>query len=501
MRKKVLICILDGWGLGKNDSYNAVYLAKKKNFDHLTKKYGFLKLKASENDVGLPTGQFGNSEVGHTNIGAGRVILQDVMRISESFVNNEIKKKSAITEVLEKCKRIHIVGLISEGGVHGHQDHLFDLIEILNKNKANIFIHCILDGRDSSPLGGKENLRVLIKKIGKRKNIKIASISGRFFAMDRDNRWERIEKAYQAIVEGSCPKKRDYLSAIKDSYEKHITDEFFEPTNFNGYNGAKDGDGFFITNYRADRVREILSSIFDDDFDYFKRKKRPKFFNPISMVEYSKRLKRKIRPIFESIQIKKTLGEVVSCCGLKQLRVAETEKYAHVTYFLNGGVEEKFNGEDRVLIPSPRVKTYDLKPEMSAFEVKDQVVENLKKKKYDLIVTNFANPDMVGHTGNIAATVKAIESVDKCIGVIYNECKNNGYSLILTSDHGNAENMFDKNKKMICTTHSLNLVPFIVCEKINYSVKIGKLADIAPTILKLLGLEIPYEMKGKPLIK
>ena len=501
MRKKVLVCILDGWGLGKNNSYNAVFRAKKKNFDYLTKKYGYLKLKASENDVGLPTGQFGNSEVGHTNIGAGRIILQDVMRISESFGNGEIKNKSAITNILEKCKRIHIVGLVSEGGVHGHQDHLLDLIEILNRNKPNIYIHCILDGRDSSPVGGKENLRVLIKKIGKRKNIKIASISGRFFAMDRDNRWERIEKAYKAIVEGAGPKKRNHLSAIIDSYDKHITDEFFEPTNFDGYNGARDGDGFFITNYRADRVREILSSIFDDDFNHFERKKRPKFSNPTSMVEYSKRLKKKIKPIFESIQIKKTLGEVVSCFGLKQLRVAETEKYAHVTYFFNGGIEEKFYGEDRILIPSPRVKTYDMKPEMSAFEVRDCVIENIKKKKYDLIITNFANPDMVGHTGNIEATVKAIEAVDECIGKIFKQCKKNGYSLVLTSDHGNAENMFDEKKNMVCTTHSLNLVPFTICEKINYSIKTGKLADIAPTVLKLLGLEIPNVMKGKPLIK
>ena len=305
MRKKVLVCILDGWGLGKNNPHNAIFLAKKKNFDYLTKKYGYLKLKASENHVGLPDGQFGNSEVGHTNIGAGRIILQDVMRISKSFSNGEIKNKSSITNILEKCKRIHIVGLISKGGVHGHQDHLFDLIEILNKNKPNIYIHCILDGRDSSPIGGKENLRVLTKKIGKRKNIKIASISGRFFAMDRDNRWERIERAYKAIIEGSGPKKRKCLSAIIESYQKHVTDEFFEPTNFNGYNGAKDGDGFFITNYRADRVREILSSIFDDDFDYFKRKTRPKFFNPISMVEYSKRLKKKLNQFLNQFKSKK----------------------------------------------------------------------------------------------------------------------------------------------------------------------------------------------------
>ena len=293
MKKKVLLCILDGWGLGENHSENAIFLANKKNFESLTNKYGCLRLNASENDVGLPVGQFGNSEVGHTNIGAGRIILQDIMRISKSFSNNEIRKKDIITNVVDNCKRIHIVGLISNGGVHGHQNHLFELIEILNKNKPHIFIHCILDGRDSSPLEGIENLSLLMKNIGNRENIKIASISGRFFAMDRDNRWERVEKAYRAIIDGNARKKKDHLSAVKDSYAKHITDEFFEPTNFQGYNGAKDGDGFFITNYRADRVREILSSIFDDDFDEFYRKKRPNFFNPVSMIEYSKRLKKK----------------------------------------------------------------------------------------------------------------------------------------------------------------------------------------------------------------
>ena len=501
MNRKVLLCILDGWGLGKDHSHNAIFLAKKSNFESLSKRFGHIKLSASEHSVGLPLGQFGNSEVGHTNIGAGRIILQDVMRISESFSNGEIKKKEIINNVIHNCRRIHIVGLISNGGVHGHQDHLFQLIEILNKNNPNIFIHCILDGRDSSPVGGRENLKMLKKIIGKRKNIKIASISGRFFAMDRDNRWDRIEKAYKAIIEGSAPKIKDHLLAINESYSNHITDEFFEPKNFEGYSGAKNGDGFFITNYRADRVREILSSIFDEEFNNFQRNNQINFYNPISMVEYSKRLKKKIKPIFENIEIKNTLGEVVSSKGLNQLRVAETEKYAHVTYFFNGGVEESFLGEDRILVPSPRVRTYDLKPEMSAFEVRDHVLKNLELQKYDFIVTNFANPDMVGHTGNIDATKKAVEVVDHCVGEIFNQCKKNGYTLILTSDHGNADNMYDKKKQLACTTHSLNKVPFIICDKIEYKTKNGKLADIAPTVLKLLGIDVPSEMNGDSLIK
>ena len=501
MSKKVLLCILDGWGLGESHSQNAISQAKIKNFELLSENFGYLKLNASENNVGLPKGQFGNSEVGHTNIGAGRIILQDIMRISESFKNNQIKNKKIIKEVINECKRIHIVGLISDGGVHGHRDHLFDLIEILNKNNPEIFIHCILDGRDSSPLSGIDNIQLLLNKIGDRKNIKISSITGRFFALDRDNRWERIEKAYRAIIEGSAKNNNNHILAIKESYQNHITDEFFEATNFENYAGAKDGDGFFITNYRADRARELLLAIFDDEFDSFSRKKKLNFFNPISMVEYSKRLRKKIKPIFENIDIKNTLGEVISLNRLKQLRIAETEKYAHVTYFFNGGIEDSFEGEDRILVPSPRVETYDRKPEMSAFEVRDNVIKNIKEQKYDLIVTNFANPDMVGHTGNIPATIRAVEVVDECLGDIYRECEKNGYSLIVTSDHGNADNMYDDKKNLACTTHSINPVPFIICDKVTYDKKIGNLADIAPTILKMLNIKIPQEMNGSSLIK
>lgn len=501
MSKKVLLCILDGWGLGEKDPTNAVFSAKTKNFNTLIKKFGSVKLMASENSVGLPKGQFGNSEVGHTHIGAGRVILQDIMRISKSFENHQIEKKKIINELVNNCKRIHIVGLISDGGVHGHQNHLFRLIEILNINSPQILIHCILDGRDSSPLSGFENIQLLLKKIGKRNNIKIVSITGRFFAMDRDNRWDRIKKAYEAIIEGTAKTSEDHLNAIKDSYSNHVTDEFFEPRNFCGYTGAKDGDSFFITNYRSDRVREILSAIFDEDFEHFVRKKKPVFDQSLSMIEYSKRLRKKIKPVFENVEIKNTIGEVISANDKFQLRIAETEKYAHVTYFLNGGVEDKFSGEERILVPSPRVKTYDKQPEMSAYEVRDKVLANLKKKKFDFIVLNFANPDMVGHTGNLSATIKAVETVDNCIGDIYHYCKKYNYTLVLTSDHGNADQMYDKKKKIICTTHSINPVPFIICEKCIYNKKTGKLADIAPTILKILDIRQPTEMNGSSLIK
>ena len=500
MSNKVLLCILDGWGLGKDNPTNAISMAKKKNYDFLTSNYGYTNLKASGNDVGLPKGQFGNSEVGHTNIGAGRIILQDIMRISESFRNDEIKEKSVIKKIISDCNRIHIIGLLSDGGVHGHQNHFFELIEIFNQNKPEICLHCILDGRDSSPISGIENMKLLKKRIDKRKNIKVATVSGRFFAMDRDNRWQRVEKAYKAIIDGDAPQMKDCISSIRKSYNNHITDEFFVPTLFNRYSGVKDGDGFFITNYRADRVRELLSSIFDENFDDFSRKRRPRFFEPLSMVEYSKRLKKKIRPIFENVEIKNTLGSTLSKNNYKQLRIAETEKYAHVTYFFNGGVEDKLPGEDRILIPSPRVETYDLKPEMSAYEVKNEVLKNLKKN-YDFIVCNFANPDMVGHTGNFEATVKAVEVVDDCIGEIYNQCKKNGYTLILTSDHGNADDMYDKIKKLECTTHSLNPVPFVVCKNVEYKKKIGRLSDIAPTILKLLEIKVPEEMNGTSIIK
>ena len=498
--RKVLLCILDGWGLGKKNKYNAIEVAKTENFDAIAKKFDMGKLYASEKKVGLPIGQFGNSEVGHMNIGSGRIILQDILRIDKSLKNGNIENNFNFLKMLRESQRVHLLGILSSGGVHGHQDHLFKIIEILGKKKE-VLLHCFLDGRDSSPVSGYDNMSVLMEKIKKKKNIKIASVCGRFYSMDRDNRWDRINLAYKAIIEGSAEQQKNPLKSIKESYAEKITDEFFKPKNFSNYSGVKKNDGFFITNYRADRVRELLTAIFDKQFNNFKRNKIADFSSAISMVEYSKRLKKKITPLIQPLLIENNLGEILSKKKLNQLRIAETEKYAHVTYFFNGGVEESYEGEDRVLIPSPRVETYDQSPEMSALELTDELINRIKKNKYNLIVTNFANTDMVGHTGNFKATIKAVETVDSCIGKILEQCKKNGYTLIITSDHGNADLMYDEKKSIPCTTHSINPVPFIICEKVKLKKKEGILADIAPTILDLMKLEKPDNMNGCSLLK
>ena len=498
--RKILLCILDGWGLGKKNKYNAIEVAKTDNFDAITKTFGMGKLCASEKKVGLPCGQFGNSEVGHMNIGGGRIILQDILRIDKSLKNGDFEKNSNFLKMLHNSKRIHLLGILSSGGVHGHQDHLFKIIEILVKKKKEVFLHCFLDGRDSSPISGYDNMSNLVEKIKNKKNIKIASICGRFYSMDRDNRWDRINQAYKAIIEGSANHKECPLKSIKQSYSEKTTDEFFKPKNFSNYSGVKKGDGFFITNYRADRVRELLTAIFDKDFCNFKRNKIADFSHAMSMVEYSKRLKKKITSILKPLKVENNLGEIFSKKKLSQLRIAETEKYAHVTYFFNGGVEESYAGEDRVLIPSPRVETYDQMPEMAALELTNKLINNIKKNKYSLIVTNFANTDMVGHTGNFEATVRAVETVDSCVGRILKQCKKSGYTLIITSDHGNADLMYDEKKSIPCTTHSINPVPFIICEKIKLKKKEGILADIAPTILDLMNLEKPNNMNGCSLL-
>ncbi|MAY91077.1 MAG: phosphoglycerate mutase (2,3-diphosphoglycerate-independent) [Rickettsiales bacterium] len=500
IKQKVILCILDGWGLAPPSPKNAISLAKKKNFDLIINKYSNTQLNASENDVGLPVGQFGNSEVGHMNIGAGRVILQNILRISYAIKSGELKKNEKVKLLKKNCRRIHIVGLLSSGGVHGHQDHLFSLIDILSDNDNELFIHCILDGRDSSPNSGIDNMKLLLEKI-KKKKVTIASICGRYYAMDRDNRWDRIKQAYKAIIEGSIKNKiRDPIKAIEQSYKKSVTDEFFLPINNYNYKGIEDGDGFLITNYRADRVREILTSIFDKDFDSFERQKIQNFKNSLGIMEYSRKLKKSLNTIFEPQKIKNTLGSVISELNLKQLRIAETEKYAHVTYFFNGGIEENFLGEDRILIPSPRVNTYDQKPEMSAKKLTSEILKQIKSQKYDLIITNYANADMVGHTGVIPATVKAIETVDDCIGKLLKTAKKENYLLILTSDHGNADCMKDTKKNPL-TSHTTNPVPMIICSSKKTNLQKGCLADIAPTILNIMGIKKPTEMSGRSLIK
>ena len=500
-KKKIVLCILDGWGLASKSEGNAICKSNIKNFNKLMRKYSNSKLNASENHVGLPLGQFGNSEVGHMNIGAGRIILQDSLRISESIKKDNLSKNEKLLKLITNSSRIHILGLLSPGGVHGHEDHLFYLIEKLKQKNKQVFIHCILDGRDSSPTLGIKSMKKLLEKIENYKEIKVASVIGRYYALDRDNRWERISKAYDVIINGVCTNSKECnpLKAIQQSYNNSLTDEFFLPSNFNGYNGVKDGDSFLITNFRADRVRELLTAIFDEDFNFFKRKKIKRFSYALSMTEYSRRLKKFIKPIFESQKIDQTLGEVLSKNGLSQLRVAETEKYAHVTYFFNGGVEEKFLGEDRILVPSPRVTTYDLKPEMSASEMTYELIKNIKSNKYDFILVNYANTDMVGHTGSLKATIKAAETVDNCLGRLINTSKDENYILIVTSDHGNADLMLDKENKP-CTTHSTNQVPIIITLDKKNKLREGCLADIAPTILDMMELEKPEKMNGKSLI-
>ena len=501
-KNKIILCILDGWGLGAKNSTNAIFQAKTLNFDSLFKKYSKTELLASGNNVGLPEGQFGNSEVGHMNIGAGRIILQDILRISDSLKSGKMNKNEKISKLKKECKRIHLLGLISDGGVHGHQEHLLSLIDILCNDSNEILIHCILDGRDSPPMNGINNMKVLLEKIKGKENVKIATISGRYYVMDRDNRWDRINLAYSSIIEASSnPSFSDPLSAIKESYSKSLTDEFFLPSKNKKYFGVEDQDGFLITNYRADRVREFLSSIVEKDFDEFDRKIIPSFTKVLGLVQYSNRLKKNMESIFEPQKIKNTLGEVLSVNNLNQLRISETEKYAHVTYFFNGGVEEKFSRENRILISSPRVDTYDKKPEMSSVEMTQKLMNEINNNIYEFILVNYPNTDMVGHTGDMNATIKAVESVDQCIGRLYNISKKNGYILILTSDHGNADQMYDKKSKLGCTTHSLNPVPFIICSKEKFELSKGILSDIAPTILSLMNISKPIEMSGKSLIK
>ena len=499
--QKVILCILDGWGISKYPSKSdAIYMAKTYNYDKIINKYPNTLLIASENQVGLPKKQFGNSEVGHMNIGAGRIINQDLLRINKSISSGELEKNDKLKK-LKKKKRIHLIGLVSDGGVHGHIDHLLEIIKLLNTDNNELLIHCITDGRDSNPTDGIKHIENLNNLVNSQSNSRICSISGRYFSMDRDNRWERTELAYKAIIEGNTKKTfDDPVKIIEESYNDSLTDEFLEPVVNNNFDGSKNGDALLITNYRADRVRQLLTSLVDDKFLFFKRKKIVNFSHKLGLTQYSKRLSRNIDWLFGPNSVDNTLGKILSNEGLDQLRIAETEKYAHVTYFFNGGAEEKYRGEDRILIPSPRVKTYDVIPEMSCFHLTNEVIKNIKKNHYEFILINFANPDMVGHTGNLSATIKAVQAVDDCLGQIYKVCNENRYTLVITSDHGNADLMQNKENNSICTTHSLNPVPFMICSKKKLTLRKGILADIAPTILEIMDIKKPSEMSGRSII-
>lgn len=503
-RRPVMLVVLDGWGWREDVAANAVREAKTPTFDRLwaTCPHGFLR--TSGNDVGLPTGQMGNSEVGHLNIGAGRVVMQDLPRIDDAIASGEIAKAPAVTGLIAKLKAsggtCHLIGLVSPGGVHSHQNHAVALAKILTDAKIPVAVHALTDGRDTPPQAAADYMKAFTAALPA--PAKIATVIGRYYAMDRDKRWERVSKAYDAIVAGAGPRFADAQAAIADAYASKVTDEFIVPAAIGDYSGMKDGDGVLCFNFRADRVREILDAMLDPGFDGFARTRTVKVAAAVGMAQYSEDLDKLMAAIFPSQSFPNILGEVVAEAHRTQLRMAETEKYPHVTYFLNGGREEPFEGEDRIMVPSPKVATYDLQPEMSAPELTDKAVAAITSGKYDMIVLNFANADMVGHTGSIPAAIKAVETVDTGLGKIANAIEKMGGALLVTADHGNAEMMVDPETGGPHTAHTLNPVPLILVGAGNRMVvKKGRLADIAPTVLELMGLPKPAEMTGKSLLQ
>lgn len=509
MKDFITLIILDGLGMGPEYYGNAVNIAKTDNLDLLMKNYSNTLVEASGEAVGLPIGQMGNSEVGHLNIGAGRVIYQDLLRISNDIKSGEFAQKREFQDVIdyvnENDKALHVYGLLSNGGVHSHIDHLFGLMDLCKENNVKkLYIHAFTDGRDVSPKSGMRFVKELENKMKDINLGEISSISGRYYAMDRDKRWDRLEKAYRALTDGIGEKFDSAEAAVQNSYDNDITDEFILPCLIKDKEGnintVNEGDGIIFFNYRPDRAREITRAFVDDEFEYFEREKLNVKY--VCMTEYDESIEH-VDVVYKKAHYKNTLGEYVSNLGMKQLRVAETEKYAHVTFFFNGGVEEANPKEDRVLVPSPKVATYDMQPEMSAIKVKDEVIKNIENNDYDFIIVNFANPDMVGHTGDISATVDALELVDRCLGEVLNKIIKAGGKAIVTADHGNCERMIDTSNDMPFTAHTTNKVPFIVIDGSNrYKLKEdGALCDIAPTMLDLMNIDKPEEMTGVSLIE
>ena len=509
-KKPVMLMILDGFGIAPEGDGNAVAAANKPNFDKLVANYPHSELQASGMFVGLPDGQMGNSEVGHLNIGAGRIIYQELTRITKEINEGGFFKNEALLRAMENAKKdnsaLHLMGLLSNGGVHSHIDHLKGLLKLAKEQEVkNVYVHCFMDGRDVAPGSGKDFVVELENYMAEIGVGKIASISGRYYAMDRDNRWERVQLAYDAMVLGKGETATSAVECMEKSYADNKSDEFVLPCVIEE-NGAptgtiKNGDSVVFFNFRPDRAREITRAINDKEFAGFERETLDLVF--VTMTQYDKTLEG-VEVAYRPEAITNTLGEYVASKGLNQLRIAETEKYAHVTFFFNGGVEEPNKGEDRELIPSPKVATYDLQPEMSAPELLAKVMEKIEEDKYDFIVVNFANPDMVGHTGVMEAAVKAVETVDNCVGKLVDKIVEIGGSAIITADHGNAELMVDPETEKVITSHSVNPVPFIVAGKDFLGKELltdGRLSDIAPTVLDIMGLEKPEEMTGHSLIK
>jgi 2,3-bisphosphoglycerate-independent phosphoglycerate mutase len=498
-----MLVVLDGWGWREERADNAVLQAGTPAFDRLWSSCPHAFLTTCGKDVGLPDGQMGNSEVGHLNIGAGRVVMQDLPRISDAIAAGEIASTPAVQGLIAALKKsggtCHLMGLVSPGGVHSHQDHAAALAAILAKAGVSAVLHAFTDGRDTPPRSAGEYLARLAPMLPS--SVPIAAVCGRYYAMDRDNRWERVARAYRAIAEADAPRFKDAGAVIEAGYAKDENDEFVLPAVVANYQGMKDGDAILCFNFRADRVRELLSALLDPAFKGFERPRAIRFAAAVGMTEYSDALNAFLATIFPPLNLTRVLGEVVSAAGRRQLRMAETEKYPHVTYFLNGGEEKPYEGEDRIMVPSPKVATYDLQPEMSAPELTGKAVAAIGSGKYDLIVLNFANPDMVGHTGSLPAAIKAVETVDAGLGRIADAIGKAGGALIVTADHGNCETMRDPETGGPHTAHTTNPVPLIVAGSGAKSVANGRLADLAPTLLELMEIAQPAEMTGKSLLR
>ncbi len=499
--RPVMLVILDGWGWREESADNAVRLARPAVFNHLWSTAPHAFLRASGPDVGLPEGQMGNSEVGHLNIGAGRVVMQELPRIDQAITDGELANNPALADFIAALRNsggtCHLFGLVSDGGVHAHSRHAIALARILTDAGLSVLVHVATDGRDTPPRSGETHVANLVAALPPR--ARVATVTGRYFAMDRDKRWDRVARAYAAIAEGQGDRFPDPATAIHAAYGADITDEFINPSIIGAYGGMCDGDGLLCFNFRADRVRELLGALVLPAFDGFPRRRRIQFAAKAGMTRYSDVLAPHLGTLFPPQSMHHLLGDVVAEAGLRQLRMAETEKYPHVTYFLNGGKEATLPGEDRILVPSPKVATYDLQPEMSAPELTEKAVSAIRGGTYDLIVLNYANPDMVGHTGSLEAAIKAVQTVDQCLGQLVDAVTARRGAMLIIADHGNCELMRDPETGGPHTAHTSNKVPVILVGAGSQALHDGRLADVAPTLLALMGLAQPAEMTGQTL--
>jgi len=501
--RPVILCVLDGWGQRDDRDYNAIAQADPPVWKRLMARCPHALLDASESEVGLPEGQMGNSEVGHLNLGAGRIVMQELPRINAALKDGSLADAAAIRDLIARLQAsggtCHLMGLLSPGGVHSHQDHMAGLARILDAAGVPVTVHCFLDGRDTPPRSAKDYMARFLAATGDLSGCRIGTVSGRYYAMDRDKRWERTALAYEALVAAKGIAAETPLTAIEAAYERGESDEFVKPTIIAGYAGMRDGDGVLMANFRADRARQILAALLDPGFTAFPRTAVAAFARAVGMVEYAESLNPFLETVFPPERPRKILAEIVSAAGLAQLHIAETEKYAHVTFFFNGGEEAPFPGEERILVPSPKVATYDLQPEMSAPEVTDRLITAIESGRFDFIIVNYANPDMVGHTGDMAAAIAAVRAVDACLGRLVAAVERAGGALLITADHGNIEFMRDPETGQPHTAHTMRRVPLVL---VNGPAGIrtladGRLADVAPTILELMALPKPREMTGR----